>query len=55
MSLRINVPGAADSGRNFRPEQVTLRKPNWLCPECRGMNKGAWLRCLTKGCNAKRP
>lgn len=54
MTLRVNVPGAADSGRKFRTAQTSEPKLDWRCPnghEC----KGFWTRCLTMSCNEKRP
>lgn len=51
MALRVNVPGAADSGK------VRGKKPphgDWTCSNGHPC-KGYWTRCLTVGCNEKRP
>lgn len=58
MTLKLGrVPGAADSGTGFRRGTLKAQTPrmNWHCPGCGGTNKGAWTRCLTKGCNMERP
>lgn len=54
MSLRVNVPGAADSGRKFRPASAADPRPDWRCSQGHE-NRGRWLRCLTAGCNERRP
>lgn len=58
MTLKLGrVPGAADSGTRFRDGTIaaTEPKPDWKCPGCRKKNKGRWTRCLTEGCNVRRP
>ena len=51
MSLSVNVPGGADSGK-----KVALKPPHpdWACSKGHE-NKGRWTRCLVPGCNERRP
>jgi len=55
VSLKLGqVPGAAGSGTKFRPFKQSDPKPDWHCSNGHE-NKGYWTRCLTAGCNEKRP
>lgn len=48
--LRVNG-GPAGSG-------TVIKRPAreaWMCEHCRGANKGSHVRCMTAGCNEKRP
>lgn len=49
--LRVNVPGGANSGC-----KQPLREPReaWTCRNGHD-NKGFATRCLTAGCNERRP
>lgn len=47
--------GPADSGRKLRRASDAEPKDDWTCPSCRHVNRGYTTRCLTAGCNARRP
>jgi hypothetical protein len=47
--------GPADSGRKLRRASDAEPKQAWICKRCGLVNKGYWRRCLTLGCNEKRP
>jgi hypothetical protein len=47
--------GPADSGRKLRTATAAAPKPDWRCPSCGLQMRGYLIRCLTIGCNAKRP
>jgi hypothetical protein len=47
--------GPADSGRKLRRQRDAEPKPDWICPSCGLEMKGYLRRCLTLGCNEKRP
>lgn len=46
--------GPADSGRKLRRASDCEPKLRWVC-RCGFLNAGYLLRCLTPGCNEKRP
>ena len=55
MSLKVGqVPGAAGSGTKFAPYEARAPKPDWTCANGHDC-KGCWTRCLTAGCNERRP
>lgn len=47
--------GPADSGRKLRRLIDFERKEDWPCDRCGFFNRGYCIRCMTPGCNAKRP
>lgn len=54
MTIAIRVQGAANSGHRFATSKQQSPKSDWRCTEGHE-NKGRWTRCLTPGCNEKRP